>query len=121
MQLNLENPIENTIQCYDSQSITINQQKYENNFAVSEDGVIALPELNLADISISQLPIKPQLEIILLAQKPTNYHVNLAFKANLAKNGIGIEVMSVEAACRTYNLLLQEGRIVLAAFILSPM
>ncbi len=32
--------------------------------------------------------------------------------------GVGYEVMSTDAACRTYNILLSEGRRVLAALIL---
>lgn len=34
--------------------------------------------------------------------------------------GVGIEVMDTRAACRTFNVLVQEGRKVAAALILGP-
>ena len=37
--------------------------------------------------------------------------------AALARAGIGVEVMDTAAACRTYNILMSEGRRVLAAFL----
>lgn len=39
--------------------------------------------------------------------------------APLADAGIGVEVMDTPAACRTYNILLAEGRRVLAAVIVD--
>jgi len=38
-----------------------------------------------------------------------------AFRAALEAAGIGVEVMNAPAACRTYNVLLSEGRRVAAA------
>jgi len=38
----------------------------------------------------------------------------------LATAGIGLEVMDTAAACRTYNILLSEGRKVVAAVLLDP-
>ncbi|HET7401964.1 MAG TPA: MTH938/NDUFAF3 family protein, partial [Usitatibacter sp.] len=37
----------------------------------------------------------------------------------LYKAGIGVEVMDTPAACRTYNILLGEGRNVIAALIIG--
>lgn len=37
--------------------------------------------------------------------------------APLAEAGIGLEAMDTAAACRTYNVLLGEGRVVAAAFL----
>lgn len=39
--------------------------------------------------------------------------------AELAQRGIGLEVMDTEAACRTYNILLAEGRRVAVALIIG--
>jgi RNA-binding protein len=43
-----------------------------------------------------------------------------AFMAGFLRRNIGIEVMDNAAAARTYNLLADEGRRVVAAFILPP-
>lgn len=40
-----------------------------------------------------------------------------ALSRAFAKAGIGLEVMDTGAACRTYNVLLGEGRAVAAAFL----
>ena len=40
--------------------------------------------------------------------------------APLRNAGIGVEVMDTPAACRTYNILLGEGRNVVAALIVTP-
>jgi uncharacterized protein len=38
----------------------------------------------------------------------------------IAKAGIGLEVMDLAAACRTFNILAQEGRSVAAALLFDP-
>lgn len=38
---------------------------------------------------------------------------------DLINTGIGVEIMSTEAACRTYNFLVADGRAVLAALIIE--
>ena len=38
----------------------------------------------------------------------------------LTEAGIGCEAMTSQAACRTYNILMSEGRRVLAAILLDP-
>lgn len=42
-----------------------------------------------------------------------------ALLAHAARRGVGLEVMDNAAACRTYNLLLHEGRNVAVALILQ--
>jgi uncharacterized protein len=39
--------------------------------------------------------------------------------AEIMQHGSGIEIMSTDAACRTYNVLLGEDRNVLAALIIG--
>jgi uncharacterized protein len=43
-----------------------------------------------------------------------------AWIAPLAQRRIGIETMDTAAACRTYNILAQEGRDVAVALLLEP-
>ena len=38
--------------------------------------------------------------------------------ALMAERGIGLEIMDTPAACRTYNVLLHEGRSVVAALFI---
>jgi uncharacterized protein len=59
--------------------------------------------------------LKP--EIVLLGSGASFRFPEPSLLAPLHKAGIGVEVMDTPAACRTYNILLGEGRNVLAALI----
>jgi uncharacterized protein len=58
-------------------------------------------------------------EIVLLGTGASLRFPEPALLAPLYKAGIGVEVMDTPAACRTYNILLAEGRKVLAAVIVA--
>jgi uncharacterized protein len=57
-------------------------------------------------------------EIVLLGTGTTLRFPHPALLAPLYAAHIGVEVMDTRAACRTYNILLGEGRKVLAALII---
>ncbi len=44
-------------------------------------------------------------------------HIPATLRNTLESAGLGVEVMNSPAACRTYNILLSEGRRVAAALI----
>jgi uncharacterized protein len=50
------------------------------------------------------------LEIVLLGTGPRQRFPNPRLTAPLAKAGVGLEVMDLKAACRTYNILVAEER-----------
>lgn len=57
-------------------------------------------------------------EVIIIGSGPTQNMPSPAVWRALAQNGVGFEIMSNDAACRTYNILLSETRRVAAAFLL---
>jgi uncharacterized protein len=57
-------------------------------------------------------------EIVLLGTGPTHRFVHPRLARALTESGIGLECMDTAAACRTYNILLAEGRHVAAALII---
>ena len=57
-------------------------------------------------------------EVVVLATGPTQQFPRAALRAEFATRKIGIEVMEIGAACRTYNVLVGEARRVLAAILL---
>ncbi len=65
-----------------------------------------------------QFLLQLQPEVILIGY---NGHNKLLIELiqDLAKKKIGLECMSIGAACRTFNILLSEGRKVVAGFILN--
>src|SRR4051812_41655990 len=56
-------------------------------------------------------------EIILLGTGPKQRFPHPSLTAPLAQAGIGVEVMDLKAACRTYNILVAEERKVAAALL----
>jgi uncharacterized protein len=56
-------------------------------------------------------------EIVLLGTGPRQRFPHPRLTAALAQAGIGLEVMDVQAACRTYNILVAEERKVAAALL----
>jgi len=58
------------------------------------------------------------LEIVLVGTGPRMHLVHPRHYRRLAEARIGVEVMDTFAACRTYNILLAEGRKVAAAIVI---
>ena len=56
-------------------------------------------------------------EILLLGTGPKQRFPHPSLTAPLAQAGIGVEVMDLKAACRTYNILAAEARKVAAALL----
>jgi uncharacterized protein len=74
------------------------------------DGAAELSAAALAPLVAGEVP-----EIVLIGTGNRQVFPAPAVLRPLIEAGVGIEVMSTAAACRTYNLLLAEGRRVLAA------
>ena len=50
------------------------------------------------------------IDVLLVGTGPDIAHVPAAFRTTLEEAGIGVEIMASPQACRTYNVLLGEGR-----------
>lgn len=61
--------------------------------------------------------LKPRVVLIGIGEQPTILDPLLYM--NLLERGIGVEVMTTGAACRTYNILMSEGREVVAGLIVT--
>ena len=58
-------------------------------------------------------------ELVLFGSGPRIRFAHPRLFASLAARGIGVETMDVHAACRTYNILVAEGRRVAAALLVG--
>jgi len=58
-------------------------------------------------------------EVVLLGTGARLRFPHPSITAALPAAGIGLEVMDVQAACRTYNILAAEDRVVVAALLLA--
>jgi len=109
------------ITAYDDNSVSVNGKVFERSLIVantefSEDwGVTSIDQL--ADEHIVQvLSFDPELIIIGTGSKLVFPPVEVY--AAIIKQGIGVDFMDTHAACRTYNILMSEGRGVVAGLIL---
>jgi uncharacterized protein len=114
----------NLITAYSETYIEINKQRFGHS-------LIVMPELCLHDwdvkhsteIGLSQvaklieLHRSHKIEVLLLGTGEKQHFLTGAPYFALAEKGITIECMSTAAACRTYNILMSEGRQVMAVLI----
>lgn len=112
----------NTITGYGIGYIEVNSKVYPHALIVQPEGVISpWPVSAFADLSSDNLAslcvFKPELIIIGTGKKQQFLKPELIKPLIQAK--IGFEMMDSQAACRTYNILMNEGRQVLAAIILD--
>ena len=63
------------------------------------------------------LALRDKIDVVLLGMGRDIAHAPPEFRAALEEAGLGVEVMSSPAACRTYNVLLSEGRRIVACLL----
>ena len=112
----------NLIRGYSQQEIRIGEQSLTGSCIVSADSLItdweprSFAELQPAHLE-RLLALQP--EVVLLGTGPTQRFPPATIRAVLMARGVGLEVMDLGAACRTFNILVQEERRVAAGLFLS--
>jgi uncharacterized protein len=112
----------NAVTGYGEGWIEVNRSRHRASLVVSADRLVtdwpaASIEALTADHLAAILEMAP--EIVLLGTGPAFRFLEPALLAPLYNAGIGVEVMDTPAACRTYNILMGEGRNVVAALIVG--
>lgn len=106
---------------YGDHGFTITGLRHEGSVLVFPDRTQAWPVASMAELSLDALaPIleaEPRPAVLLLGCGKGMSVVPREIKAALRDAGIVVEPMDTGAACRTYNVLLTEGRDVAAALI----
>ena len=67
--------------------------------------------------SAAPLSLVGKIDVLFVGMGAEIAHVPPDFRTALEEAGIGVEVMNSPAACRTYNVLLSEGRRIAAALL----
>jgi uncharacterized protein len=120
MHINLEATEQHAVQAYSDNKIQINSIIFEGSLIVSREEIISdLAIKNIQDIDDNYLNllINQKPEIIIIGHENTGKFPPMQIISKLSQNRIGLECMSIGAACRTYNVLLSEKRAVIAGFI----
>lgn len=124
MKLHLDNPTSrNLVTGYGAGYVTINHRRHETSLILLPDRVIeswgsggfeALAEGDFETLRA----LGP--EILLLGTGNRQRFPAPHLLRPLIDARIGCEVMDLPAACRTFNILMTEGRLVAAALLIDP-
>lgn len=112
----------NLVRGYSPHEIRIGDQHLTASCIVSAESLIADWEprsfAELQPVHLEKI-LALQPEVVLLGTGPTQRFPPAGIRVALTARGIGLEVMDLGAACRTFNILVQEERRVAAGLFLS--
>ena len=119
----------NTFTAYGEGYVMVNDQRHEGrNAAGDARGLIVTPErllpwevaaFDALEESDFEVFLELNLEILLLGTGPRQRFPHPRLTRGLAAKRIGVEAMDLQAACRTYNILMAEERRVAAALLFA--
>lgn len=117
-----ENNAHYQIKSYEPGRITINDTTYQQSVIVTPNQLVEdwppalITELTAESLNVI-LSLKP--DVLLLGTGSELVFPSADVYGHLINAGIGVEIMTTRAACRTYNALSAENRLVAAALIIK--
>lgn len=112
----------NIIKAYTDDSVSINEEVFTKSIIVQARNLNSdwTPQ-SISELDASHICelAKLDTEIILLGTGITQQFPDRQLFIPLYDHNIGIEVMDTPAACRTYNILLEQDRAVTAALLIG--
>ena len=113
---------QNTFTAYGKGYVSVNAVRHSSNLIVLPERLI--PEwttASFATLSLADFEFLSTLEndIILLGTGNEHRFPRPELMQPLMRANKGLEVMTIQAACRTYNILISEGRKVTAALLFT--
>jgi uncharacterized protein len=113
----------NVITRQDAQALWVGNTRHDHSLLVPWSGAVlpwapARPEDLTAAHFEALLALKP--ELVIFGSGPRLTFVAPALISALIARRIGVETMDTPAACRTFNVLVAEGRSAVAALLLPP-
>ena len=111
----------NSVSSYTEQEVVIQGITYHHSIIVTNDVIVSpWPIRHLKELDETHLGLLVSLkpDVILIGHNASNTTVPSAMMAYLSQKRIGIESLSLGAACRTFNVLLSEKRNVALGVIL---
>jgi uncharacterized protein len=112
-----------TVTAYDEEGVEINAVRFTNSLLVlPESPPVAWPVASFDALSAEDFAridaTRP--DVVILGTGARQRFVHPRLTAALSSRRIGVESMDNQAACRTYNILMAEGRKVALALIIEP-
>ncbi len=109
----------NIISGYGDDHVLINGERYGGSLLLTADAIMAwdAPRFSALVEGHFEAIVALAPDVVLLGTGPRLRFPAAALTVPLARAGIGLEVMDLRAACRTYNVLRAEERRVAAALL----
>ena len=107
---------------YGAGYVMVNGQRFDRSVVVTPERVIEewrAASFDQLDASHFEFLLQLNPEIVLLGTGATLRFPSPVLSRCLTAARIGLEVMDTSAACRTYNILMAEGRKVVAAVLIA--
>ena len=108
------------VESYGDWQFKVSGQQFQGSVLVLPDRSEAWPVTRFEDITAESLKTVSEtgaVEVLLLGCGPRMLMIPQELRAAMREKGVALEAMDTGAACRTYNVLLSEGRTVGAALI----
>lgn len=107
---------------YESEGININGRLFSHSLILAPNALVEdwKPEIysQLTEDDLDPIyALKP--EVIIIATGKSQVFPSREILKRLAKEQIGYEIMSTEAACRTFNIIMSEGRNIVIGFFID--
>lgn len=112
----------NLVRAYADHQVTVNGTALSRSFILAPDHLDAdWPPADFAALQTAHLDALLALEpeIILLGTGRTHRQPDMTMLSHVLRCGVGLEVMDTPSACRTYNILVNERRRVVAGILLD--
>jgi uncharacterized protein len=111
----------NTITSYGDGFVAINLARHEGSVIVMPDSLEQWPVSSFEALTPEHFDALVQAapEVVIFGSGSKLRFPHPRLTAQLAKHRIGVETMDFGAACRTYNILMSEGRRVAAALLIE--
>ncbi|HUQ24960.1 MAG TPA: Mth938-like domain-containing protein [Burkholderiales bacterium] len=109
----------NTFTGYGVDYFTVNGARHDRSAIVLPDRILEWEVAGFESLRAEDFQVFETLgaDIVLLGTGAKQRFPHPRLTATLARAGIGVEVMDLQAACRTYNILVAEERKVAAALL----
>ena len=122
MRFSLDSDVNHyAITSYGSDWVRVNQQEFRRSLIVTPERLVCdWPPQTFSDLAEAHFEViaglKP--EIVLLGTGSRQRFPRPSLFRSLLVRGVGVEIMDTAAACRTYNIVMLEGRRVAAALLM---
>ena len=110
----------NMIQAYREGTVVVDQQEIHESLIVSADKLLPWAPQQFVELVPEHFAAlaEQEPEMVILGTGARQTFPAPELLRPLLERGIGVEVMDTGAACRTYNIVVAEGRRVIAALLM---